>query len=72
MKSTRLATAARPVVVFDVMDKEHRKQVFTFLKTGSWARSPVRFVHKDGSTEQLPAMIGDLVQYYAGKEFRAI
>ncbi len=71
MNGTRLAIATRPVVVFDETDRDHRKLMFNFLKTGTWSKSPIRLVHKDGSSEQLPAMIGDLVKYYASREFKA-
>jgi hypothetical protein len=62
----------RPVIIFDETDKDHRALLFEFLKTGTWATSPVRFAHRDGSSEQLPAMVGDLAMYYARREFKAI
>lgn len=71
MSSVRLAVAARPVLEFDETDKDHRMLMFEFLRTGSWASSPVRFTHRDGSIEQLPAMLGDLAKYYAQREFKA-
>lgn len=71
MNGTRLAIGARPVVVFNEQDKQHRELLFSFLESGTWSKSPTRFVHKDGSSEQLPAMLGDLAKYYASREFRS-
>jgi hypothetical protein len=35
---------ARPLVIFDPENEEHRQHYATFRKTGSWGRIPVRFM----------------------------
>lgn len=70
MTSMRLAIGARPVVMFDEHNKDHRKLVSEFIATGSWATCPVRFAYKDNSAEQLPSILNDLVRYYTSQEFK--
>lgn len=67
-----LASTARPLVMFDPTNKEHRNHYATFLKRNSWGHCPVRFaVEGDAQNNNLAyAMQRKLVAYYMAKEFK--
>lgn len=67
---TCLNVASRPVVYFDVQDKEHRRYFAQFLIDRSWGHCPVLFYLEQGYSD-VPAMIQDkLTAWYLGKDFR--
>lgn len=66
---TRLNVYNRPYEAYDPNKKEHRKALAEFVKTGSWAKCPVQFVHTDQTGEHLPVMFARTLAYYAQKEF---
>lgn len=60
---------ARPQVVFDSTNKEHRKWATEFLRTRSWKNCPVRFLVNDNSLDHVAVIQRQLITYYADKEF---
>lgn len=68
MAQSKLSTFARPVVLFDAYNRNHRKWFLEFLNNKSWGHCPVRFeVETEG--DLVTAIQKELLQYYALKEF---
>ena len=67
---SRLSLRLRPVVAFDVTNKEHRKHYGRFMCTGSWAGCPYIFEADEPSGELQAIIQRRLLQYYAQKEFK--
>lgn len=64
-----LSLNQRLISRFQPENEQHRVLYDQFLKTGTWANSPIRFVPEQGYVE-LPHSINSLlVKYYLGKEF---
>ena len=67
---SRLAYYARPLVPFDVTDKEHRRHYRNFLRDSSWGKCPVKFISIDDPGHDLTAIMQkQIVDYYMNKEF---
>jgi hypothetical protein len=67
---SRLEYYARPLVAFDVTNKEHRRHYYNFVKTRGWGSCPVRFICPDTTGHDLVGIIQrQLVEYYVNKEF---
>ena len=58
-----LAVRARPVVIFNPSDKDHRNYYYSYYLMGSSAHCPVRF------SESIPFLVKKLADYYSQKEF---
>ena len=67
-----LDTVARPLVVFDPSNKEHRSHYSKFLKENTWGHCPVRFAVPGFSSDNnlAYAMQRMLVEYYVNSEFK--
>lgn len=64
-----LAAYARPAVVFDARNPQHRKWAHQFLKNGSWKNCPVQFVLFNSEDNVVSLMLRELSRYYMVKEF---
>ena len=65
-----LAFNLRPMVAFDVANKEHRRLYSQFKRTQSWGHSPYRFVVPDTNQFNLIGSIENLLLlYYMDREF---
>lgn len=63
---------SRPVTVFDVTNKDHRKSYYNFLKYSTWGRSSYQFILEPGF-EDVPTMCRyQLCEYYVGREFDTV
>ena len=61
---------ARPLVAFDVTNKEHRRYYHMFLEYGGWGNIPVRFIVPESTGLDLITIIQrQLVLYYVEREF---
>jgi hypothetical protein len=69
---SRLYLNARPFVVFDAKNKQHRKWFADFNKTGAWGRCPVRFLLDEEHGDLITQMQRGLIQHYVDKEFGKI
>lgn len=68
---SKLDYYARPLVAFDVANKEHRRHYHDFAKNQTWGRCPVRFITLDDTGYNLFAILQrQMVEYYVNKEFR--
>lgn len=65
---TFLDTFRRPVVPFDVNNKEHRMHMAVFLKEGSWAKCPYAFYSPQDISVKAYA-IEALAEFYLKHEF---
>lgn len=62
---------ARPRVIFDATNPEHRKAYYSFIETNTWGNSPFRFdVKCFGNTKGI--MDRQLISYYLRNEFNTI
>lgn len=68
---SRLEYYQRPLVAFDVQDKDHRAFFHEFMLTKTWGRCPVRFICPDehGPEGLVGIVMRQLVAYYARQEF---
>ena len=60
---------ARPWVVFDAHDKQHREWFAEFQRKGSWGHCPVRFLIPDDAGDLITLIQRRLIQFYVDKEF---
>jgi hypothetical protein len=67
---SRLQLFGRPWVVFNPVNRNHRKWFAEFQKSGTWGRCPVRFVVNDDHGDLLTMIQRDLIRHYVGKEFK--
>jgi hypothetical protein len=67
---SRLQLFGRPWVVFNPVNRDHRKWFAEFQKSGTWGRCPVRFVVNDDHGDLLTMIQRDLIKHYVGKEFK--
>ena len=59
----------RPVAVFDVNNREHRNLFAQYLKTRSWAASPVRFIASEVTDIDVGTISRQLLEFYTDREF---
>lgn len=64
-----LAAASRPAEAFDPANKRHRQVFNLFVRTGSWATSPIRLYSSEETMVDVGTMQRQLVSYYLTKEF---
>ncbi len=72
MSNNLLGVYARPLVLFDVENKDHRKWAWQFFKDSSWKNCPVRFALPDGEDNACSLIQRLLLAYYSQKEFGRI
>jgi hypothetical protein len=72
MSNNLLGVYARPLVLFDVENKDHRKWAWRFFKDSSWKNCPVRFALPDGEDNVCSLIQRLLLAYYSQKEFGRI
>ena len=65
---TLLDVHRRPVVMFDPKNAEHRKHMASFLKHGTWSRSPVTFYAPENISVRSYAL-ESMLDFYIRKEF---
>jgi len=70
--NSMLSLYGRPVVMFDVKNKEHRRMAHRFLVERSWGGCPVRFALPIGEGNVYSMVMRLLTQYYSAKEFGPI
>lgn len=61
----------RPYVVFDPMNRHHRRYYHEFVATSSWGHCPVRFVVPDDHGDLITMIQRSLVNFYVNREFPA-
>lgn len=59
----------RPVEAFNATNRKHRESLATFLRTRSWAHSPVRFISSEPTEVDVNTMQRQVLEFYAQKEF---
>ena len=59
----------RPVAVFDVNNREHRNLFAQYLKTRSWAASPVRFIASEVTDIDVGTISRQMLEFYTDREF---
>lgn len=59
----------RPVEVFNVENRKHRALYSEFLKTGTWGKSPVRFIASEATECEFGTIQRQMVEYYVNREF---
>lgn len=59
----------RPVKLFDVNDKKHRKYYAEYLKTNSWGNCPFQLTSPTKLISLSSYAREQLIQYYINKEF---
>ena len=65
----KYSTTARPFVIFNANNKEHRKEFFKFIEFRTWSKSPYRFLTEE-AVNNIPAYISQkITEYYIKKEF---
>jgi hypothetical protein len=70
--NSMLSLYGRPVVMFDVDNKEHRRMAHRFLVERSWGNCPVRFALPIGEDNVHSMVMRLLTQHYSAKEFGPI
>lgn len=66
---SKLELVSRPWAMFDVANKQHRKWVADFQRTGTWANCPVRFIIEDSFTDLVSMVQQRMTEFYTAKEF---
>lgn len=66
---SKLDFIGRPWVAFDPNNKDHRRWFAEFQKSGTWGRTPVRFIVPDEDGDLLTLCQRKLIRYYVDKEF---
>lgn len=69
MTLSKLQLSARPWVVFDPTNKNHRRYYSEFVKHHTWGRCPVRFIVDDDAGDVITMIQRKLVDYYVAQEF---
>jgi len=59
----------RPIVEFDVDNREHRRLYFNFLKDKSWGKCPFRFVVSNSFGNPKGIIDRRIIEFYLNKEF---
>lgn len=72
MSNNLLSAYARPHVIFDASNAQHRKWAHQFLKNRNWSKCPVQFVLFNGDDNVISLINRELTRYYLGKEFGRI
>lgn len=67
--STLLSTSLRPIKVFDVNDRKHRKLFAEFVRTGRWSHSPFRFIASESTEIDVGTISRQVLEFYTNKEF---
>jgi hypothetical protein len=67
-----LAAYAKPAVVFDASNPQHRRWAHKFFKDRNWSKCPVRFVLFDGDDNVITMIYREVTRYYLAKEFGKI
>jgi hypothetical protein len=61
---------ARPWVVFDPSNKDHRSWYYQFVQHGTWGRCPYRFILPEDHGMNLITLCQlSLIKYYVTQEF---
>ncbi len=72
MPNNLLSAYARPHVIFDASNPQHRKWAHRFLKDRNWRNCPVQFVVFGGEDNVVSIVYRQLSRYYLSKEFGKI
>lgn len=64
-----LNVANRPLTVFDVENRKHRALYAEFVKTGTWGRSPMRFIANQATESDFGTIQRQVAEYYLRREF---
>jgi len=66
---SQLEFLARPWVVFDPRNKDHRRWYAEFVHSRTWGHCPVRFVVADDHGDLITMIQRSLVKFYVEREF---
>jgi hypothetical protein len=69
MSNNLLSAYARPHVIFDSSNAQHRKWAHRFLKDRNWSGCPVQFVLFNGDDNVISLIQRELMRFYLVKEF---
>lgn len=61
--------AKRPMVIFDVNNRDHRKMFAKYIATKTWKECPVRFGLPDDQGHTYNTIQNRLTEWYLTKEF---
>jgi hypothetical protein len=64
-----LSVAGRPLAVFNVKDRKHRELYAQFVRTGTWSKSPVRFIASEPTESDVGTIARQVIEFYVEKEF---
>lgn len=64
-----LTPLKRPVVQFEVGNKEHREIFVSFLNDRSWAKSPILFQLEDTYYDVVTMITEKMLHYYIKQDF---
>ena len=69
---SKLSVALRPVVEFDINNKQHRQWYAEFRARKSWAACPVRFNISKDATTVISMIEQQVIKFYLNKDFGKI
>ena len=72
MSNNLLSAYARPHVIFDAANAQHRRWAHKFLKDRNWSACPVQFVLFNGDDNVISLVYRELTRWYLSKEFGRI
>lgn len=64
-----LTVKARPLTVFDVLNRKHRALYAEFVQTKSWKHSPLRFIASEPTECDIGTISRQVTEFYVEKEF---
>lgn len=64
-----LQAKIRPVKIFDVQDKQHRKLFADYIRTGRWTHCPYQFIASEATQIDIGTIQRQMVEFYTEKEF---
>ena len=64
-----LHVMSRPVEIFNVDNRKHRALYAEFIKSGTWGRSPVRFIASEPTECDFGTIQRQMLNYYVNREF---
>lgn len=64
-----LYKASRPLIAFNVQNKQHRSWYAEFVKYNTWSRCPARFLTDEQYGDLISFINAKMLEYYVNKEF---
>lgn len=64
-----LSFSNRPAAIFNAKDRKHRELFAQFVRTGTWSKSPVRFIASEPTESDVGTIARQVLEFYVEKEF---